>query len=353
MPCWRRRWSSTAARYATPYGFVRALQAPRDHVSPRRTCGRRGALLTVHGAKGLEAEVVFVMDADPEPPPAETATLLVDWPVRGRPRRGAAPSSTARVAARPSLQTCWPTSGGAPPRGAQRPVRGDDACAPAARVQRHAAAPRAAARRRAGGSASRPLAAALGACRRRAGAGRQPVEPPSWCRVAALGRRRAPSARRRARRATAPPAAGPAVHRVLEWASRRRRQRLSALAGRGRRAEFGAPRGRGGARCRPHPRQPGLRALLRRPRRCSWAGNEVPVGLAGAVLRIDRLVLLDEEGADGLVGARLQAAAPAAGARRLPRAAAALPRRRAGRRSPASAVRSAFIAGDGRLVESA
>ena len=38
-------------------------------------------LLTVHGAKGLEADVVFVADADPEPRRHETCTLLVDWPV--------------------------------------------------------------------------------------------------------------------------------------------------------------------------------------------------------------------------------------------------------------------------------
>jgi ATP-dependent helicase/nuclease subunit A len=35
----------------------------------------------VHGAKGLEARAVFLMDADPEPLNAASATLLVDWPV--------------------------------------------------------------------------------------------------------------------------------------------------------------------------------------------------------------------------------------------------------------------------------
>src|SRR5207245_10870959 len=38
-------------------------------------------LMTVHGAKGLEARVVFVMDSDPEPKTPDTAGLLVDWPV--------------------------------------------------------------------------------------------------------------------------------------------------------------------------------------------------------------------------------------------------------------------------------
>ena len=68
------------ARCATPYNFVRAVKrrtirvAPREHADSVR-------LLTIHGAKGLEARVVFVMDADPQPTAARTANVLVDWPV--------------------------------------------------------------------------------------------------------------------------------------------------------------------------------------------------------------------------------------------------------------------------------
>ena len=67
-------------RFATLHGFVRELksgaakitsQAPADAVQ----------LLTVHGAKGLEAEVVFIADTDPEMRRSDSATLLVDWPV--------------------------------------------------------------------------------------------------------------------------------------------------------------------------------------------------------------------------------------------------------------------------------
>ena len=52
-------------RYATPYAFVRALK------QRRREGGAAGARLDrapahVHGAKGLEADTVFVMDAEPE-----------------------------------------------------------------------------------------------------------------------------------------------------------------------------------------------------------------------------------------------------------------------------------------------
>jgi ATP-dependent helicase/nuclease subunit A len=45
-------------------------------------------LLTVHGAKGLEARVVFIMDSAPERAGTDTATVLVDWPVElDRPAR--------------------------------------------------------------------------------------------------------------------------------------------------------------------------------------------------------------------------------------------------------------------------
>ncbi|MEO8924398.1 MAG: UvrD-helicase domain-containing protein, partial [Caldimonas sp.] len=75
------------ARYATPYGFVRALKRRILKAAlPVRADAVR--LLTIHGAKGLEADTVFVMDTEPEAPPVETTTLLVDWPVdAGRPAR--------------------------------------------------------------------------------------------------------------------------------------------------------------------------------------------------------------------------------------------------------------------------
>ena len=74
-------------RYATPYGFVRALKRRAvKSAPPVRADAVR--LLTVHGAKGLEADTVFITDADPERPATETTTLLVDWPVEAeRPLR--------------------------------------------------------------------------------------------------------------------------------------------------------------------------------------------------------------------------------------------------------------------------
>ena len=38
-------------------------------------------VMTVHGAKGLEARVVVMLDADPSPRKAERTTVLIDWPI--------------------------------------------------------------------------------------------------------------------------------------------------------------------------------------------------------------------------------------------------------------------------------
>ncbi|MGH8797239.1 MAG: UvrD-helicase domain-containing protein, partial [Caldimonas sp.] len=68
------------ARYATPYNFVRALK--RGAISVAAPAQRDAIQLhTVHGAKGLEARAVFVVDSDPEPKNGDSATLLVEWPV--------------------------------------------------------------------------------------------------------------------------------------------------------------------------------------------------------------------------------------------------------------------------------
>ncbi len=73
--------SLDGARGATPYNFVRALRRRRLTITaPAQPDAVQ--LLTIHGAKGLEAEVVFVMDTQPEPPKADSASLLVHWPVQ-------------------------------------------------------------------------------------------------------------------------------------------------------------------------------------------------------------------------------------------------------------------------------
>lgn len=67
------------ARYATPYNFIRTLR--RKRLSITSTSSEDAVqLLTIHGAKGLEAEHVYVIDADAQANAAETASLLVEWP---------------------------------------------------------------------------------------------------------------------------------------------------------------------------------------------------------------------------------------------------------------------------------
>ena len=67
-------------RYQSLYGFVRALRARSISYSvPMETDAVQ--LLTIHGAKGLEAKVVILMDSDAPPARAETSTVAVAWPV--------------------------------------------------------------------------------------------------------------------------------------------------------------------------------------------------------------------------------------------------------------------------------
>ncbi|MCZ8234365.1 MAG: UvrD-helicase domain-containing protein [Inhella sp.] len=77
------------------YGFVRALRE-RNASWQRPLVGQGVRLLTVHGAKGLEADTVVLLDADPAPSPSQRLTVLVDWPVeRPQPRRVAFVASEA------------------------------------------------------------------------------------------------------------------------------------------------------------------------------------------------------------------------------------------------------------------
>lgn len=68
------------ARYATLYNLVRSL---KRQAMPLRSSSSADAvqLLTVHAAKGLEAEVVFLMDTHPSDQGNNHPSLLVDWPI--------------------------------------------------------------------------------------------------------------------------------------------------------------------------------------------------------------------------------------------------------------------------------
>ena len=66
-------------RYTTAYGLVRALRAG-GIAAPVRADASAVRLLTVHGAKGLEAPLVLLLDTDGENSKSETMGVLVDWP---------------------------------------------------------------------------------------------------------------------------------------------------------------------------------------------------------------------------------------------------------------------------------
>ena len=66
-------------RYATPYAFVRALKAGGLQ-APAAVNPDAVRLLTIHGAKGLEADAVLLLDTDTAPRGADSMSVLVDWP---------------------------------------------------------------------------------------------------------------------------------------------------------------------------------------------------------------------------------------------------------------------------------
>jgi ATP-dependent helicase/nuclease subunit A len=66
-------------RYLTPYAFVRALKAGGIR-GPAVAAEGVVRLLTVHGAKGLEAPVVLLLDTDNAPSRPETMGALCEWP---------------------------------------------------------------------------------------------------------------------------------------------------------------------------------------------------------------------------------------------------------------------------------
>lgn len=80
-------------RYLSAYAFVRALRAQTQtikapssesvdasHESNDSKERRPVQLLTVHGAKGLEADLVLLLDSDAQAKASQSMTSVVDWP---------------------------------------------------------------------------------------------------------------------------------------------------------------------------------------------------------------------------------------------------------------------------------
>ena len=356
--------SLDGARHATPYNFVRALKRRAIKVAaPAQPDAVQ--LLTVHGAKGLEARVVFVMDADPSPRKAETTTLLIDWPVESEaPLRCAfvyseaacAPSLAGLLAAellardREELNGLYVAMSRAKERlvfSATEPHQPAKRAPWWARVERLAAEWQPGAVQPAPAASTRAATVSL-------------RELPAWRDMAAgvTPSRAAPHTERAPD--TESTRLGQAVHRVLEWANVDTGVDTGAgatvpadvgLLARAASAEFGASAAsteriatamlRSPACARFWAGAPGLR----------WAANEVPMGVGGEALRIDRLVLIDAP--DGspqwwVLDYKLQHTPE-----QLPAYRAQMLRYRSAvqRAQPGAVVRCAFVTGAGAVVE--
>ena len=341
-------------RYATPYNFVRALKRRTIKVAaPAQPDAVQ--LLTVHGAKGLEARVVFVMDADPENKKAENATLLVDWPVDAAAPRGCA-FVYSEAACPPSLGLLL-----AQERAAREREELNGLYVAMSRAKEQLVF-----------SATEPFAASANASwwqrveplaqrwpEAPVASASVPIVPPARLRVPPMWSGAGvlpPSALTAAAPAAAETAAtrlGQAVHRVLEWANPQLAPEhvhvdLGVLA-QGAALEFSSDANEVERLAGVILHSPACARFFRGPD-LRWAGNEVPVSAGGEPLRIDRLVLLDE--LDGpvwwVLDYKLQhAPQQLAGYReQLLRYRAAVQAAQAG-----AVVRCAFVTGAGAVVE--
>jgi ATP-dependent helicase/nuclease subunit A len=338
-------------RLASAYGLLRALRAGRLRATAAVPSGAV-QLLTVHGAKGLEARAVLVADADPEPRAPERALVLVDWPVdAAAPRRVAFVRNEAALA--PSLADAWSEHLAAIEREETNGlyVAATRACEwlvfSRTEPSKPAGNPRSWWRRvHALAEPWEPVAAEAGA----AAATGAPVSVP---RLPTLALPAAP--------APAPPTPagdtrdarlGTAVHRVLEWAAGDGAAQLAALS-RAAVREAGLPAGEAAA---VHTiaaqvlASPDCARFFTGPQ-IRWAGNEVPLAWQGALLRIDRLVALAEGEGGGATWwvldyklAHDPGSDPAL-REQLSRYVAAVQALQ-----PGDAVRGAFITGQGRLL---
>ncbi len=333
-------------RYASPYGFVRALRS-RKVKAPASQQEGAVRLLTIHGAKGLEARAVFLMDAQAEPPKVETATLLVDWPVEAaHPAQAAFVASHARCP--PSLQALL-------------------AAEMAARAREEANA----------------LYVALTRAEAQVFISRTPprsaneTRPSWWTRlepwalpwsapdmappdeddrraevvVLPLQRRAGTAVAAAAADDEAAAALGQAVHRVLEWASQDSAHDLPTLAQAAATAFAVADARAVQSVAERVLASPACRRFFD-PRSIAWAGSEVAVASAdGQPRRIDRLVLLAAPERCWWVLDYKLSGAPQDDAALLAQLAAY--RAAVAALAPGEPVRAAFITARGELIEPA
>lgn len=271
-------------RFGSCYGLLRALKAGRLRATAAAPAGAV-QLLTVHGAKGLEARAVVLADCDPGPRHVERAQVLVDWPVHASaPRRVAFVRSEAALP--PSLDDAWAEHRAAVAREELNALYVAMTRAREwlvlSRTEPHRTGEGRSWWTRAEGHAAPWVPPAVAPQ-----AGTQPVAVavlPTLAAPPVPGPRDDTNDEHRAR-------LGRAVHRVLEWGGQRLAEQALAAA-----REVGLPAAEAAAvqqlarrvlespACRRFFSGPGIR----------WAGNEVPLAWQGHSLRVDRLVALDE-----------------------------------------------------------
>lgn len=69
-----------SGRYVTPYAFVRHMRASQVR-AVAASASQAVSLLTIHGAKGLEADCVLLLDADASAGWRARPGVLMDWPL--------------------------------------------------------------------------------------------------------------------------------------------------------------------------------------------------------------------------------------------------------------------------------
>ncbi|MCG3190050.1 MAG: RecBCD enzyme subunit RecB [Burkholderiaceae bacterium] len=279
--------SIDGGRHASVYRFVRAL---RQRALSVRAPARADAvqLLTVHGAKGLEAPCVWVADADSREPSEAKPGVLIDWPVDS-----VAPRRVAFVADLSS--PCASLAGlRAQEQAAAQREELNALYVAMTRAQRLLVFSRTAPRRDGpgGGWWSRVAAHALPWSVDEVAADREPADTAAAF-VTELPQPPCRSSAGVATVAAASPAAqlGRAVHRVLQWSAASPQAAVEALAAAAA-TEFELS-GASIDLIARYARTIRGSATLQRffdPAQFAWSADEFDVVSAGEVLRIDRLV---------------------------------------------------------------
>jgi ATP-dependent helicase/nuclease subunit A len=334
------------ARFATPYALVRALRAGGVR-APTVAAPDAVQLLTVHGAKGLEADTVLMLDCDAPPPRAQTMGVLVEW--RGS---DSAPTRFVFLASEKTPPACAATLLEEEQRARHREELNG----------LYVATTRA--RERLVLSSVRPARANEGSWWTRLEPLCEPTEAdeplvalPTETGAASFSMKHMPVAPAPTEQPSAKKAAnttidaraaafGQAMHRLLEWAVPGEPLPAAHVRAAAREFMLDAQQARGAAALAQRIRA-GEGAWVWDDRRVDWHGNEVTLVHEGETLRIDRLVRERDGGAWWILDYK-SAARPERDAALI----AQMQRYRAAVQHayPGATVRVAFLTGQGELV---